>query len=148
VLDFILEEIKAISESYLKSYGYAPYIMYMIERVTARTFGWDKEHQSLKIKNDLKALVEERRTTAQLASPPHRAARRGGQQGEKSPSPIWRMLGVLFGICKSQHAVDVRAHHERQAQKKDSKSIKEMHAHLNLQALALPLVLRPKKAPR
>jgi hypothetical protein len=31
VLDFIWEELKAISENPLKSYGYAPYLMHMIE---------------------------------------------------------------------------------------------------------------------
>jgi hypothetical protein len=61
VFDFIWEEIKAISESHLKSCGYAPYIMHMIERVTPRTFGYDKEHYPLMIKNDLKAPIEERR---------------------------------------------------------------------------------------
>jgi hypothetical protein len=35
VFDFIWEEIKAISENPLKSCGYAPYLMHMIERVTA-----------------------------------------------------------------------------------------------------------------
>jgi hypothetical protein len=39
IFDFIWEEINAISESPLKSCGYEPYIMHMIERVTARTFG-------------------------------------------------------------------------------------------------------------
>jgi hypothetical protein len=39
IFDFIWEEINAISESSLKSCGYAPYIMHMIERVIARTFG-------------------------------------------------------------------------------------------------------------
>jgi hypothetical protein len=47
VFDFISEEIKVISESPLKSCGYTPYIMHMIERVTARTFGCDKEHHPL-----------------------------------------------------------------------------------------------------
>jgi hypothetical protein len=42
VFDFIWGEIKAISESPLKSCGYAPYIMHMIERVTGWTFGYDK----------------------------------------------------------------------------------------------------------
>jgi hypothetical protein len=37
VFDFIWKEIKAISENLLKSCGYAPYLMHMIERVTART---------------------------------------------------------------------------------------------------------------
>jgi hypothetical protein len=64
VFNFIWEEIKAISESPLKSYGYAPYIMHMIERVMDRTFRYDKEHQPMRIKNDLRASVEDRRAAA------------------------------------------------------------------------------------
>jgi hypothetical protein len=37
VFDFIWEEIKSISKIPLKSCGYAPYIMHMIERVLGRT---------------------------------------------------------------------------------------------------------------
>jgi hypothetical protein len=59
IFDFIWEEIKAISENSLKSCGYAPYLMHMIERVTARTFFYEKEHHPLRIKNDLRAPVEE-----------------------------------------------------------------------------------------
>jgi hypothetical protein len=79
VFDFIWREIKAISESHLKSCGYAPYIMHMIERVTGRTFGYDKEHHPLWIKNDLRAPMEERRAVVPRSSPP-RAARGRGQQ--------------------------------------------------------------------
>jgi hypothetical protein len=77
VFDFIWEEIKAISESPLKSCGYAPYLMHMIQRVTARTFFCKKEHHPLWIKNDLKAPVEESRAAAPHSSPP-RAARGKG----------------------------------------------------------------------
>jgi hypothetical protein len=87
VFDFIWGEIKAISESPLKSSGYAPYIMHMIERVTGRTVGYDKEHHPLGIKNDLRAPVEEMRAAAPRSSPP-RAARGKGQQGDKPSSPI------------------------------------------------------------
>jgi hypothetical protein len=87
VFDFIWWEIKAISEIPVKSCGYAPYIMHMIERVTGRTFGHDKKHHPLRIKNDLRAPVEERRVVAPRSSPP-RAARGRGQQGDKPPSPI------------------------------------------------------------
>jgi hypothetical protein len=38
VFDFIWEEIKAVLENSLKSCGYAPYLMHMIDRVIARTF--------------------------------------------------------------------------------------------------------------
>jgi hypothetical protein len=44
IFDFIRDEIKAISENPLKSCEYAPYLMYMIERVTARTLFCEKEH--------------------------------------------------------------------------------------------------------
>jgi hypothetical protein len=47
VFDFIWEKIKAISESHLKSCGYAPYLMHMIERMTGQTFGYDKKHHFL-----------------------------------------------------------------------------------------------------
>jgi hypothetical protein len=39
----------------------------------------------------------------------------------------------------SQHAADVKAQCERHARKKGSKSLKEIHAHMNLQPLTLPL---------
>jgi hypothetical protein len=61
---FIWEEIKAISENPLKSCGYAPCLMHMIERVIAHTFFCEKEHHPLRIKNDLSAPVEDRRAAA------------------------------------------------------------------------------------
>jgi hypothetical protein len=80
IFDFIWEEIKAISDNHLKSYGYAPYIMHMIERVTTKTCYCDKEHHPLRIKNDLKAPMEDRRAAVgQPVSSPPMAARRSGQ---------------------------------------------------------------------
>jgi hypothetical protein len=46
-IDFIWEEIKAILENPLKSCGYAPYLMHMIERVTAQTFFYERVHHPL-----------------------------------------------------------------------------------------------------
>jgi hypothetical protein len=74
VFDFIWEEIQAISENPLKSCGYAPYLMHMIERVTVQTFFCKKEHHPLQIKNGLRAPVEDLRAAAPRSSPP-RAAR-------------------------------------------------------------------------
>jgi hypothetical protein len=140
VFDFIWEEINAISKNPLKSCGYAPYLMHLIERVTARTFYCEKEHHPLRIKNDLKAPVEDRRAaTGQRVSSPPRAARRSGQQGDKPPSPIQKIFSLLFGMCKSQHTVDVKAQHERHVRRKDTKSVKEIHAHLNLQPPHSPI---------
>jgi hypothetical protein len=145
---FIWEEIKAISDNPLKSCGYAPYIMHMIERVTTHTFGHDKEHQPLRIKNDLKALVEDRRAAmGQLGSPPPRAARRSEQQQEKPPSPIQKIFSLLFRMCKSQHATDVKAQYERRARNKDTKSVKVIHAHLNLQPPRSPIASEGEESP-
>jgi hypothetical protein len=122
VFDFIWREIKAISESPLKSCGYAPNIMHMIERVIGQTLGYDKEHHPLRIKNDLRAPVEERRAAAPRSSPP-RAARGRGQPRDKPPSSIQKNFSLLFGMCKSQHAADVRAQHERRERRKITKLI-------------------------
>jgi hypothetical protein len=124
VFDFIWGEFNAISEIPLKSYAYAPYIMHIIERVMGRIFGYDKEHHPLRIKNNLRAPVEERRAAAPHSLPP-RAARGRKQQGDKPLSPIRKNFSLLFMICKSQHAADVRAQHERRERRKITKSVKK-----------------------
>jgi hypothetical protein len=87
IFDFIWEEIKAIIENPLKSCGYASYLMHMIKRVTARTFFYENEHNPLRIKNDLRAPMEESRPAAPHSSPP-RAARGRGQPRDKPLFPI------------------------------------------------------------
>jgi hypothetical protein len=126
--DFIWEEIKVISENSLKSHGYAPYVMHMIERVTAQTFFCEKEHHPLRIKNDLRATVEDLRAVAPHSSPP-RAARRRGQPRDNPLSHIRKNFSLLFGMCKSQHVVGVRVQHERCERRKITKSVKEIHTH-------------------
>jgi hypothetical protein len=54
-----------------------PYLMKMIERVTAQTFLCEKEHHPLRIKNDLRALVEDSRAAAPYFLPPRAARGRG-----------------------------------------------------------------------
>jgi hypothetical protein len=110
----------------------------MIERVTDRTFGYDKEHHPLRIKNDLRAPVEERGATTPRCSPP-KTARGRGQQGDKPPSPIHKKIGLLFGMCKFQHVADVRAQHERRERRKITELGKEIHTHLNLQPPNSPI---------
>ena len=41
-----------MGERPLKGYGFAPYIMYMIEKVTGHIFEYDKKHKVLKIVDD------------------------------------------------------------------------------------------------
>jgi hypothetical protein len=42
-------------------------------------------------------------------------------------------------MCKSQHATDVRAQYERCERRKITKSVKEIHTHLNLQLPTSPI---------
>jgi hypothetical protein len=147
VFDSIWGEIKAISESPLKSCRYASYIMHMIERVTSQTFGYDKEHHPLRVKNDLRAPVEEMRVATPHSLPP-RAARGRGQQGDKPPSPIQKIFSLLFGMCKSQHVTDVRAQHERRERRKITKSVKEIHTSLNLQPPSSPIASEGEERPK
>jgi hypothetical protein len=46
-------------------------------------------------------------------------------------------------MCKSQHATDVKAQHERHAKRKDTELIKVIHAHLNLEPAVTPRVSNP-----
>jgi hypothetical protein len=99
IFDFIWEEIKAISENPLKSYGYAPYLMHMIERVTARTFFCEKEHHPLRIKNDLRAPVEESRSAAHILHILGLLEGEGSQ--ETSLCPLFRKFSACCLGCAS-----------------------------------------------
>jgi hypothetical protein len=48
------------------------------------------------------------------------------QQREKFSSPIKKLFGLLFGMCRSHHAVETRLHEERKAGKKLQKDMKEV----------------------
>jgi hypothetical protein len=147
VFDFIWEEIKAISKNPLKSGGYAPYLMHMVERVAACTFFYEKEHHPLQIKNDLRAPVDDRRVVAPRSSPP-RAARGRGQQEDKPPSPIRKIFSLLFGMCKFQHTADVKAQHKRRKRKKISKSVKQIRTHLDLQPPSSLIASEGEESPK
>jgi hypothetical protein len=83
--------------------------------------------------------VEDSRAAAPHSSPP-RAARGRGQPRDKPPSPIQKIFSLLFGMCKSQHAVDVRVQHERHERRKITKSVKKICTHLNLQPPSSPII--------
>ena len=53
IFDFIWSEIQSVGERPLKGCGFAPYIMYMIEKVRGHTFEYDKKDKVLKIVADL-----------------------------------------------------------------------------------------------
>jgi hypothetical protein len=92
----------------------------------------------LRIKNDLRSPVEDSRAAAPHSSPP-RAARGRGQPRDKPPSHIQKIFSLLFWMCNSQHAADVRAQHERRERRKIIRSVKEIRIHLNLQPPSSPI---------
>jgi hypothetical protein len=108
---------------------------------------YEKKHHLLRIKNDLRAPVEESRAAAPHSSPP-RASRGRGQPGDKPPSPIQKIVSLLFGMCKSQHAADVMAQHERRERRKITKSVKEIRTHLNLQPPSFSIISEGEESPK
>jgi hypothetical protein len=70
-------DVGVIHRGILKSCGYALYIVHMIESMSGRTFGCNKKHHPLRIKNDLRAPVDQRRAAAAQVSPPRAASERG-----------------------------------------------------------------------
>jgi hypothetical protein len=120
-----------------KGYLVEPTQELWIEGVTVRALFYEKEHHPLRIKNDLRAPVEDSRAAAPHSSPP-KAVRGRGQPRDKPPSPIQKNFSLLFEMCKSQHVVDVRAQYERRERRKITKLVKEIRTHLNLQSPSSP----------
>ena len=117
VFDFIWCEIRSVGERPLKGYGFAPYIMHMIEQVIGHTFEYDKVHKALKIVADLPEIgVPPAGLGAAAAAPevdapiggavvggasplPH-APSRSSSRRRSPPSPIHKMFSAIFGMCK------------------------------------------------
>jgi hypothetical protein len=141
MIDYIWEEIKGNSLNPQKNCGFAPYLMFLIEDATGRSFPKEGIHMPFRPNPTKKYLIP----PAQVSSPPRadptphqqheaaelvRLARYTGQTGlgdqgissahqrEKSSSPIKKLFGLLFGMCRSHHAIETRLHEKRKAHKK------------------------------
>ena len=102
-----------MGERPLKGCGFAPYIMYMIEKVTRHTFEYDKKHKVLKIVDDLTDVgvpppgpggaaevdAPESGVAAVGASPPP-CAPSCFSSCHCSPPPIRKMFSAIFGMCR------------------------------------------------
>jgi hypothetical protein len=66
VIDYIWEEIKGISLNPQKNYGFAAYLMFIIEDVTKRSFPKDEFHMPLRTTPTKKLLIP----PTQASSPP------------------------------------------------------------------------------
>jgi hypothetical protein len=64
VIDFIWEDIKGISMNPKKTYGFAPYLMFMIENVTSRSFPKDGFHLPIRPNPSKKSIVPPTQVTS------------------------------------------------------------------------------------
>ena len=106
-----------MGERPFKGCGFAPYIMFMIEKVTGHTFEYNKKHKVLKIVDDLTEIgvplagpgggaaaleVDSPVGGAAVgrASPlPHAPSCSSSRHGSP-PSPIRRLFSSIFGKCR------------------------------------------------
>jgi hypothetical protein len=105
VFEYIVDEIWNIATNSLRSYGFAPYIQFMIESVAQEKFYKDVCHDSLRpaVPKDLRA------SRASSSTAPSRTTRSGGAPSAPAPnSGILKMLWGIFATCWcTNHHLDV-----------------------------------------
>ena len=127
--------------------------MHMIEQVTGHTFEYDKVHKALKIVADLPevwvppvgpgggAAAPEvdapiGGVAAGRASPLPHAPSRSSSHRHSPPSPIRKMFSAIFGMCKD---IQTYQQKEREARRKDTQTLKQIAARLELDPPRSPL---------
>jgi hypothetical protein len=135
--------------------------MFLIEDVTGRSFSKEGIHMPFRPNPTKKLLIR----PALASSPPrvdptpqqqHEAAepvrlagytsqtglgdqgQSSAQQREKFSSPIKKLFGLLFGMCRSHHAIEIRLHEERKSRKKLQKDMNEVKKALYLNKTPFP----------
>lgn len=136
-----------MGERPLKGCGFAPYIMHMIEHVTGHTFEYDKPHKALRIVADLDEVtfpppgIGGAGAGAEAHAPagdapggaaaggprPPRAPPRSSSRDGRRSSPIRKFFSSIFGMCRD---IQVRQRKEGNARRKDSRTLKQISAHL------------------
>ena len=153
---------RSVGERPLKGCGFAPYIMHMIEQVTGHTFEYDKVHKALKIVADLpeigvppagpggataapEADAPAGGAAAGGASPLPHAPSRSSSHHRSPPSPIRKMFSAIFGMCKD---IQVRQQKGREARRKDTWTLKQIAARLELDPLRSPPIDEAASEPK
>ena len=125
----------------------------MIEQVTRHTFEYDKKHKVLKIVADLpeigvppaglggaaaapEADAPIGGAAAGRASPLPHAPSRSSSHRHSPPSPIRKMFSAIFGMCKD---IQTYQQKEREARRKDTQTLKQIAARLELDPARLEL---------
>jgi hypothetical protein len=155
--DFIWQEIKHLSKDPKNICSYSPYIMYMIEKVAKTDFPKNVTHNPLKLNPSKNTQLPPPRVeqaprheaeitekgAAQLDQPQagaqavtgltgakHRSDWWGGWEHgrpHRSTSPLRKFLNFIFGMCKSQHDIQVEQQRSRRANKQMRDTMKLMH---------------------
>jgi hypothetical protein len=109
VFEYIVDEIWNIATSPLRSYGFAPYIQFMIESVAQEKFYKDVHHDSLHpvVPKDPRAS-----RAGSFAAPAHTTCSGGARFAPATNSGILKMLQGIFATCRctDQH-LDVMDQH-------------------------------------
>jgi hypothetical protein len=149
VIDYIWKEIKGISLNPQKNCGFTPYLIFLIEDVTGRSFPKEGIHMPFRPNPTKKLLIPPAQVSSTPTADPttqqhHEAAepvrltghtgqtdlgdqgQPSAHQREKSSSPIKKLFGLLFGMCRSHHVIETRLHQERKACKKLQKDMNEV----------------------
>jgi hypothetical protein len=103
VFEYIVDEILNIATNPLRSFGFAPYIQYMIEVVAHEKFYKDVRHEPLC------PVVPKDPRTHRIASPPpvvgpSRTTCSGGASSSSANSSFLKMFWGIFAIC---HRMDL-----------------------------------------
>ena len=124
----------------------------MIEQVIGHTFEYDKIHKALKIVADLPELGLPPAGPGGAAAAPEADAPRSGAPAGASPSPrapscstsrrgspplpICRLFSSIFGMCRD---IQTRQQKEREARRKDTRTLKQIASRLELDPPRCPL---------
>jgi AraC-like DNA-binding protein len=123
--------------------------MFLIEDVMGRSFPKEGTHMPFRPNPTKKPFMppaqvssppradlapQQQREAAELVRPAGYTGQTGlgdkgqslAQQREKSSSPIKRLFGLLFGMCRSHYVVETRLHEKRKARKKLQKDMNEV----------------------
>nr|AAM08642.1 Putative copia-type pol polyprotein [Oryza sativa Japonica Group] len=125
VYHFVWEEIRMASIQYKKGLVYAPHIMWMIETVTQLQFRHDVTHSQLQLRLLKAPRSSAARDIPSSSTQPPPAPERPASVARREPSPLFRILRSLFGLCSTEAK---KNHRLRNSAKKTARDVKFLKA--------------------
>ena len=142
VVDFLWEEIHTTSHTPSKSCAYAPYIIFMIKKVTKKNFFKEVKHVPYRVR-----LVCSKSSSSMPPSPPRLApstaqkvAPRRASSSRDSSSFIKSALKAIFNDC-THNAVKIKEHKDKTnlRLRKIEKRQKAIHTYLRIEPPCSPI---------